>query len=297
MSPFNTLMEVRSKNGIHVRLMERAALEADGLRVENPTAAMGFSYCFVGDMSCVIPGTAFHNRVGGGESGIWGAPAGTLSISFQKGMHRWLDVLIDKNIVESVMHDTEIRIDNSTKNLFIRNDTPFTKGATAGHYSQFIINQIINCPFDGVMKDYYIESKGMEFVVEELSRHLPRCGVTHRCCTNRKRIEDAWRLLVEDLEHPRTITDLAHSVGMSESTLKRSFRKLYGASIFTCFQNHRMLQARSMLRRGELNVTEVAFRVGYASSSHFSRAFHRHFGFPPKLCQEKDGYEAPPRNV
>ena len=72
---------------------------------------------------------------------------------------------------------------------------------------------------------------------------------------------------------------------MSESSLKRTFRSMYGASIFSSFQRHRMSEARKLLEESKYNVAEVAYRVGYANPSHFSRAFSRYFGVPPKECR------------
>ena len=43
-----------------------------------------------------------------------------------------------------------------------------------------------------------------------------------------------------------------------------------------------MSEARKLLEDGRYNVAEVAYRVGYANPGHFSRAFSRHFGVPPK---------------
>jgi AraC-like DNA-binding protein len=43
----------------------------------------------------------------------------------------------------------------------------------------------------------------------------------------------------------------------------------------------RMALAKSLLRRKEAGVAEVAERVGYSSASTFSVAFARHVGVPP----------------
>ena len=45
----------------------------------------------------------------------------------------------------------------------------------------------------------------------------------------------------------------------------------------------RMKRAAGLLRGGRFNVTEAAMEVGYSSLSHFSLAFHEHFGCCPGL--------------
>jgi AraC-like DNA-binding protein len=43
----------------------------------------------------------------------------------------------------------------------------------------------------------------------------------------------------------------------------------------------RMLVAKSLLRQQDLDLSQVAERVGYGSASTFSTAFSRHVGRPP----------------
>jgi AraC-like DNA-binding protein len=43
----------------------------------------------------------------------------------------------------------------------------------------------------------------------------------------------------------------------------------------------RMALAKSLLRRQEAGIAEIAQRVGYSSASAFSVAFTRHVGLPP----------------
>ena len=56
-----------------------------------------------------------------------------------------------------------------------------------------------------------------------------------------------------------------------------------GKTISQYLRQLRMEKAAELLRAGKLNVTQVAMEVGYASSSHFSTAFHETFGCCPGL--------------
>jgi len=42
-----------------------------------------------------------------------------------------------------------------------------------------------------------------------------------------------------------------------------------------------MEKAMSLLKSGQMNVTETAYEVGYNSLSHFAGLFARHFGIKP----------------
>ena len=50
---------------------------------------------------------------------------------------------------------------------------------------------------------------------------------------------------------------------------------------------YRMNIAMELLKSGELNVSEVSYRVGSSSPFTFSREFKKHFGFPPSQVSKK----------
>lgn len=77
------------------------------------------------------------------------------------------------------------------------------------------------------------------------------------------------------------VKQIAGSVGMSVTSFHRHFKAVTDLSPLA-FQKHiRLLEARRMLTSEETNVTSVAFAVGYASSSQFSREYTRMFGLSP----------------
>ena len=151
--------------------------------------------------------------------------------------------------------------------------------------AQLLIGQIRNCHFHGPMYSTYLELKGMELVLDYLSQYFIQDEYCCELCTLHSRVSKAWQIMCANLEQPLSISQLAKAVCLSESTLKRVFRNTYGTSIFASFQRHRMNEARKLLESGGLTVAEVSYKVGYASPGHFSRAFSRCFGFPPKSCR------------
>ena len=79
------------------------------------------------------------------------------------------------------------------------------------------------------------------------------------------------------------VADLAASVGMSLTSFHRHFKQVTGYSPIA-FQHHvRLLEARKMLMGNSGSVSDVAYAVGYLSTSQFSREYKRMFGTPPLL--------------
>ncbi len=74
---------------------------------------------------------------------------------------------------------------------------------------------------------------------------------------------------------------LASAMGYSRSHLHRKVLQASGKSVSQYMREYRLEKAHAILREEHLNVSEVAFAVGFGSASYFSRTFTDYFGFPP----------------
>ena len=79
--------------------------------------------------------------------------------------------------------------------------------------------------------------------------------------------------------------DVARSIGMSESKLKRSFKARYGTTVFDYGLECRMRHALELLRCKRMSVGQVAYAVGYRHQTSFASAFQEHFGFQPSKAR------------
>jgi AraC-like DNA-binding protein len=79
------------------------------------------------------------------------------------------------------------------------------------------------------------------------------------------------------------VATLAREVAMSRSPFAARFTALVGEPPLTYLTRWRLHLATSLLQDGRLSVSEVAARVGYASTAAFSKAFKRRFGAAPAL--------------
>ncbi|MEU4391952.1 helix-turn-helix transcriptional regulator [Kribbella sp. NPDC023855] len=82
---------------------------------------------------------------------------------------------------------------------------------------------------------------------------------------------------------PLDVEALARGVNMSGGHLSRQFRIAYGESPYSYLMTRRIERAMSLLRRGDLSVTEVCFEVGCSSLGTFSTRFTELVGVPPSV--------------
>ena len=95
--------------------------------------------------------------------------------------------------------------------------------------------------------------------------------------------------LLARLDQKTTIGALSRQYHMNPTTLKSTFKEVYGVSIAAHIKGHRMDRAAQLLRETELSVAEVARAVGYDSQSRFTAAFKSVFHVLPREYRKKTG--------
>lgn len=93
----------------------------------------------------------------------------------------------------------------------------------------------------------------------------------------------AREILLNRLESPPTLLELSRIIHMNDCKLKRSFKQYFGKTVYEFIREQRLEKAFALLEQGKHNVSESAFAVGYTNVSHFSEAFQKKFGIPPRL--------------
>jgi AraC-like DNA-binding protein len=94
--------------------------------------------------------------------------------------------------------------------------------------------------------------------------------------------------LIKDFsEAPPTIEAFSKMVSMSSTKLKRSFKEIYGNSIYSYYQNLRMQRARELLLTGEYNIKQAAEAVGYINTANFIAAFKKQYHILPAQLLHK----------
>jgi len=82
---------------------------------------------------------------------------------------------------------------------------------------------------------------------------------------------------------PLDVENLARGVHLSGGHLSREFKRAYGESPYQYLMTRRIERAMTLLRRGELSVTEVCFAVGFSSLGTFSSRFTELVGASPSV--------------
>lgn len=91
----------------------------------------------------------------------------------------------------------------------------------------------------------------------------------------------AVRVITTYLDHPLTLASIAKRLQCHPRYLGRVFQRSMGLSVTDFLLRTRVERACSLLKIERLDVTRVAYEVGFTDKSNFSRAFRKIMGVPP----------------
>jgi AraC-like DNA-binding protein len=149
---------------------------------------------------------------------------------------------------------------------------------------QTVVNSILSEPVDQTFELFFLKIKAEELVCR-LLMELEKRDEQRIYALNSRDIQTIYQIreqILNRLDTPPLINQLATDAGMSPTKLKRLFKQVFGDSIFSYYQNIRMQEAARLLREEKLSVSETGYRLGFTNLSHFSRVFQEYVGMKPK---------------
>ncbi|MEP3116478.1 AraC family transcriptional regulator [Nisaea sp.] len=93
---------------------------------------------------------------------------------------------------------------------------------------------------------------------------------------------EARVILMDRLQDPPGVSEIALAVGMNARKLSQGFLDLFGEPVYSFVKSQRLIGARAMIEAGETSVARVAYSFGY-QPGHFSTEFRKRFGISPSV--------------
>ena len=148
-----------------------------------------------------------------------------------------------------------------------------------------ILTQMINEKTNETVRKLYL--KGKIFELLSLYFDISKDLNVEQCPfladdKNVIKIKKVKEILIDKIDDPPTLKELADQVEISLNNLKEGFKQVYGNTVFGFLFDYKMNIASHLLSTKNYNVNEVAHQLGYSTSSHFITAFKNKFGTTPK---------------
>lgn len=201
-----------------------------------------------------------------------------------------LDIHIESPLLATLVEEDSDSLPDSFQQLiqaFEPCQAHFRQVSLTTAAMQSAIHHILHCPYEGVTRWLYLESKVLEIIalrLEQVKQHQPPAASRGLKSDDIERIYYARDILHRQLVTPPTLQELSRLAGLNDFKLKKGFRQIFGTTVFGYITQQRMERACLLLAQQQA-VTAVAGAVGYASPTAFSGAFQRRFGMSPKGYQ------------
>lgn len=104
---------------------------------------------------------------------------------------------------------------------------------------------------------------------------------------DRKLIQSIIDIVLENITNEKINADfISKKILISRSVIYIKVEALTGQSVNEFIRNIRLKKSTALLRRKDIQITEVAYAVGFSSQSYFTRCFTKRFGKSPKEWME-----------
>ncbi len=198
-------------------------------------------------------------------------------LRFPSGIYQGLTICID--LQETVKNPPELLRDSRIfetilPEKFCQNDHPvFLAG---NEQTETIFSAFYNQPKD--LKLSYQKIKTLELLLYLGKTELmPNQRLSEYQSEQIDIVRKIHEQLTQHIEQRITIEELSRQYLINPTTLKASFKAIYGTSIAAHIKKHRMEKAAGMLRESGMSIAEIAKAVGYDSQSKFTSAFKAFF--------------------
>ncbi|HEY8833971.1 MAG TPA: AraC family transcriptional regulator [Chthoniobacterales bacterium] len=228
-----------------------------------------------------------HGDYGPGSAGYYAVADEPLRASRQaRDHHQFVTVEFSKRHLQQQLADCEGDLDPQMRSaIFPQSERSIVSPARPMTSEQRqVVTTLLHPPVSKLAQSLWYQSKALELMSHFLfTPKDPEFFCMRQKRVARDRVERTKELLARDLAQPPTLEMLGREVGCSPFYLSRSFSREVGLTIPQYLRKLRMERAAELLRSGRYNVTEAATEVGYASLSHFSKAFCETIGCCPVL--------------
>lgn len=256
-------------------------------RKENKFIDFGFFLegIFINDLRETALGSLrLENRAGEGGMGLLREMAGTVTIPAEKKT-RIVHIHVLPDVLQEVLgHDMEVVPPKLRRVFECGTVTDFVRRRCMSPMVQAAANELFFAVRNRFGIRMYMEGKMLELLGLSLAERS--CPAGGKGCSLSPRECDVIHAIRDELEErfavPPTLAEISAKYHMGVSKIQAGFKALFDVSVFGFIKEYKLQKAKMFFDEGEMNVSEVAWAVGYINLSHFGAAYRKRFGVLPK---------------
>ena len=88
--------------------------------------------------------------------------------------------------------------------------------------------------------------------------------------------------LLEQISDPEFgVKEIGELMGLNKNQFYRKLKAITGQSPTNFIRDLRLAEAQKLLENSDMNVSEIAYKIGYNDPNYFTRLFQKKYGIPP----------------
>lgn len=236
-------------------------------------------YSIEGSCKALSTASTFSLNLNTGEYSLSIFPTSKLKITTTSGGNATIAIIMKSEFVQIYL--APFQLDNKEQSALANLNIDIK--------NSHVLHDIINCGFDGHLRDLYLRAKILELFTLYISQTAKKEKEVLVTLKPEEIEKIAWvkKHIDDHPDVPVTIAQLAKQAGTNEQYLKTHFKMLNDTTVFAYILTKRMEYARNLLVSGNYKISEVAYKSGYKQASHFSSSFKKHFGYLPQKLKSR----------
>ena len=101
------------------------------------------------------------------------------------------------------------------------------------------------------------------------------------CIVKYTHMNQAFQYIEKNLREEISLTELSEQAGISNGYLSRIFKKYYHISVVDYIHLRKLHMAKYYMISTEMNISDIAFMMGYSESGYFCKIFKKYEGMTP----------------
>ena len=193
----------------------------------------------------------------------------TLPLGYYEGITISLDFNELKNFCPQILADAGVRLE-SLYHKFCTTSSPLA--IPSNEMSERVFPVLYGLP-ESFRIPYY-KLKVQEFLLDLFQMDLSKkCGLSQHFSQQTELIKEIHAFLTQHLDQRFTIEEVSKKYLINTTSLKTTFKAVYGLPIATYMKEYRIHRAMEFLRTTTDSIAEIAKKIGYETQGKFTSTF------------------------
>lgn len=276
-------------NKIYVFIQNLKNIDDLNLVVTNDTPMFKLHFEIEGSVNCSVHAKQKSKlKVEKGTYNLFYLPISERTYTYNQPNKNSLEIYFSEPFLQNIMGYCFTGTSQDLKNSKL-NECPcifFKDGILLNEQIIAIVKEIVNCNYKEVMKKAFLEAKITELLLIALTNYNTKTQESGISASDKVCLKIVEKHIQKNLKEELTISELSLLAGMNTSKLKKSFKQLYGSTVFKYITSLRIEKAKELIQKENYTISQASYEVGYKNPQHFTVAFKKKLGYLPSQLKK-----------